>query len=406
MQVAFIEWTVHGKLRHPRLLGVRRQAARDVAGCRDHASREGAVSGRRHHQGRAGGVLRSDRAGDAAAPQRPPGDDGALSRAASARRASGRRTCRRDFPTWLERVEVPKKDGVVHHPLVTDMRVAAVGGQPEHASRSTCGRRARPTLKHPDVCVFDLDPSGRRSGAAARGRARRCAICSRSSGCHSWIKTSGSKGFHIVVPLDGKTPMGQVARFAHGVGTRCSCSRDPQQLTQEFNKARSRAAASRRHRAQRLQRDVRRGVRGARRSAARRCRRRARGRKSSAARSRPRIVHAAQHAGARRRRSATSGPTCASGNGRCASRSSACDGCSSPRDNHGPVIPATILSSGRRHHDDPRGGRKARLLPREPGSPQGPRCSKTFPADRSSSRCLPSFPAAALVVGSIAGALH
>jgi len=31
VQVAFIEWTGHGKLRHPRLLGVRRdKAARDV----------------------------------------------------------------------------------------------------------------------------------------------------------------------------------------------------------------------------------------------------------------------------------------------------------------------------------------------------------------------------------------
>ena len=26
------------------------------------------------------------------------------------------------FPAWLERVEVPKKDGVVHHPVVTDTR--------------------------------------------------------------------------------------------------------------------------------------------------------------------------------------------------------------------------------------------------------------------------------------------
>ena len=34
----------------------------------------------------------------------------------------------------------------------------------------------------------------------------------------SWIKTSGSKGFHIVVPLDGKTRIGQVARFANAVG--------------------------------------------------------------------------------------------------------------------------------------------------------------------------------------------
>ena len=26
------------------------------------------------------------------------------------------------FPEWLRRVEVPKKDGVVHHPVVTDTR--------------------------------------------------------------------------------------------------------------------------------------------------------------------------------------------------------------------------------------------------------------------------------------------
>ena len=61
VQVAFIEWTVHGKLRHPRLLGVRidKRRARGRAGdSRDHASREGAVPRRRHHQGRARRVLR------------------------------------------------------------------------------------------------------------------------------------------------------------------------------------------------------------------------------------------------------------------------------------------------------------------------------------------------------------
>lgn len=28
----------------------------------------------------------------------------------------------KSFPAWLKRVEVPKKDGTVHHPLVTDTR--------------------------------------------------------------------------------------------------------------------------------------------------------------------------------------------------------------------------------------------------------------------------------------------
>jgi bifunctional non-homologous end joining protein LigD len=51
----------------------------------------------------------------------------------------------------------------------------------------------------------------------------------------SWIKTSGSKGFHIVVPLDGRAHIGEVARFANAVGT-FFVSLAPEQLTQEFSK--------------------------------------------------------------------------------------------------------------------------------------------------------------------------
>src|SRR4029077_548453 len=51
-----------------------------------------------------------------------------------------------------------------------------------------------------------------------------------------WIKTTGSKGFHIVVPLDGKTPIGQAARFVDAVG-KLFVSLAPDSLTQEFSKA-------------------------------------------------------------------------------------------------------------------------------------------------------------------------
>jgi bifunctional non-homologous end joining protein LigD len=50
------------------------------------------------------------------------------------------------------------------------------------------------------------------------------------------VKTSGSKGFHVVVPLDGAADCGQVARFAHAVG-RAFVQLDPAHLTQEFYKA-------------------------------------------------------------------------------------------------------------------------------------------------------------------------
>ena len=55
-------------------------------------------------------------------------------------------------------------------------------------------------------------------------------------GLPSWIKTSGSKGFHIVVRLDGRTTTGEAARFADGVAA-LLIKRAPERFTQEFSKA-------------------------------------------------------------------------------------------------------------------------------------------------------------------------
>jgi bifunctional non-homologous end joining protein LigD len=137
------------------------------------------------------------------------------------------------FPDWLERVEVPKKDGVVHHPVITDLQSLLWTANQNTITHHVWSSRV-PDLKHPDVCVFDLDPSLddvesiRAASIALRDLLEKLTL-------PSWIKTTGSKGFHIVVPLDGKTPMGQVARFAGAVG-KVFVSLAPDALTQEFNK--------------------------------------------------------------------------------------------------------------------------------------------------------------------------
>jgi bifunctional non-homologous end joining protein LigD len=92
-----------------------------------------------------------------------------------------------------------------------------------------------PHLNHPDLCVFDLDPS-KDDAAAVRAAAIGLRDLLEELALPSWIKTSGSKGFHIVVPIDGKTPTGVVARFADNVGT-VFVSRATDHLTQEFSKA-------------------------------------------------------------------------------------------------------------------------------------------------------------------------
>ena len=137
------------------------------------------------------------------------------------------------FPDWLERVEVPKKDGVVHHPIVTDERSLLWVTNQNTITHHVWISRV-PELYYPDICVFDLDPS-KDDAAAVRAAAIGLRNLLDELGLPSWIKTTGSKGFHIVVPLDGKSKMGEVARFADGVG-RLFVSHAPEHLTQEFSK--------------------------------------------------------------------------------------------------------------------------------------------------------------------------
>jgi bifunctional non-homologous end joining protein LigD len=140
----------------------------------------------------------------------------------------------RGFPDWLQRIEVPKKDGVVHHPIVTDVRSLLWVTNQNTITQHVWGSRV-PHLERPDLCVFDLDPSTD-DAAAVRAAAIALRDLLEELGLPSWVKTTGSKGFHIVVPLDGKTPIESVARFAHGVGS-LFISRSPETLTAEFSKA-------------------------------------------------------------------------------------------------------------------------------------------------------------------------
>ena len=138
------------------------------------------------------------------------------------------------FPDWLERAEVPKKGGTVHHPLVSDTRSLLWLANQNSITPHVWISRV-PDLYQPDICVFDLDPSEERPDVL-----RAAALALRDLllevGLRSWIKTSGSKGFHIVAPLDRQAGYDDVAAFAHRTG-RLLVSRDPDRLTQEFSKA-------------------------------------------------------------------------------------------------------------------------------------------------------------------------
>src|SRR4029077_18107714 len=131
------------------------------------------------------------------------------------------------FPAWLERGEVAKKGGVGHHPLVDDQRSLLWLGSQNCITPHVWTSRV-PNLYQPDICVFDLDPSEDQP-EVSRAAALALRELLKELGLKCWVKTSGSKGFDIVVPLDGENGFGDVSRFAHVAGT-LLVKRDPEHL--------------------------------------------------------------------------------------------------------------------------------------------------------------------------------
>jgi bifunctional non-homologous end joining protein LigD len=137
-------------------------------------------------------------------------------------------------PEWLERVEVPKKGGSSRYALVNDERALVWMTNLNTITPHVWVSRV-PELGHPDCCVFDLDPS-REDDAAVRAAALLVRAMLAELGLESAVKTSGSKGFHLVVPLDGAAEWPTVLRFSHATGA-LLVKRHPDVFTQEFIKA-------------------------------------------------------------------------------------------------------------------------------------------------------------------------
>jgi len=144
------------------------------------------------------------------------------------------------FPDWLQRVETSKRtasgadDDRVHYPLANDARSLLWLANQNSITPHVWTSRV-PKLNQPDVCVFDLDPSQDRP-AELRAAALAVRDLLAELGLTSFVKTSGSKGFHILTALDGEADFEAVRRFAHGAGA-VLVKRHPALFTQEFIKA-------------------------------------------------------------------------------------------------------------------------------------------------------------------------
>ena len=140
----------------------------------------------------------------------------------------------RGVPGWIRTVEAAKAGGVVRHPVVDDL-----DGLLALTNLSTVSFHRWPSradhLDRPDLLIVDLDPS-----TDDFDEVRRAAGWTRELfdelDLAPYAQVSGSRGIHVVAPLDRSADTEAVATFAHDVA-RVLVARHPDALTTEGRKA-------------------------------------------------------------------------------------------------------------------------------------------------------------------------
>ena len=137
------------------------------------------------------------------------------------------------FPDWIHRVTVPKVGGIVTHVIADDaatlVYIANQGSITPHVWLSTVDH-----LTQPDRMIIDLDPG---SGGVedARFAAHLARDVMTEAGLEPYLMATGSRGYHVVVPLKPAADFDDVRAVCFGLAEALA-RRAPDRLTTEFYK--------------------------------------------------------------------------------------------------------------------------------------------------------------------------
>lgn len=138
------------------------------------------------------------------------------------------------FPDWITRVTVPKAGGTVRHVVCDDaatlVYLANQGVVTPHVWLSRVD-----SLDRPDRMIMDLDP-GRGGVADARFAARLARDVLTEAGLVPHLMATGSRGYHVTVPLRPVVEFEEVRALAFGLAEQM-VRRAPDRLTTAFYKA-------------------------------------------------------------------------------------------------------------------------------------------------------------------------
>jgi bifunctional non-homologous end joining protein LigD len=136
------------------------------------------------------------------------------------------------FPPWIERVALGTKTRVEYP--VCDSQAALVYFANQGAIALHIWTSRRDTPENPDVVVFDLDPPDGRFDLV-RSAALDLRELFEQIELGAFVKATGSKGLHVVAPIDGLATFDEAAAFGNRVAA-LMCKRHPDLYTTEFYK--------------------------------------------------------------------------------------------------------------------------------------------------------------------------
>ncbi|MEU9478822.1 non-homologous end-joining DNA ligase [Streptomyces sp. NPDC048191] len=141
------------------------------------------------------------------------------------------------YPDWITRAEVAKEGGTVTHAVCDDtatlLYLADQACLTLHRWLSRTDRSGG--VDHPDQLVFDLDPPGDDFSQVCEAAVRLKELLD-ELGLPAAPMTTGSRGLHLVVRLDGRSDFDEARRFARDVAELLA-SRHPDRLTTAARKA-------------------------------------------------------------------------------------------------------------------------------------------------------------------------
>jgi bifunctional non-homologous end joining protein LigD len=138
-------------------------------------------------------------------------------------------------PSWLRRVRV-RKEGGSQDLVVCDDRATLVWLANQAAIVLHPWLSCTADVRMPDTLVLDLDPATE-DFADVRKAARLCRRLFDELDLPVFLKTSGSRGLHLVVPLAGGEDFDVVRSVAARIAAELA-RRHPRELTDEHRKAR------------------------------------------------------------------------------------------------------------------------------------------------------------------------